>query len=100
MPTYNYECISCKNVILVIQRMNESAFEEYKCTTCKKEQKVRRIISGGSGMIFKGSGFYLTDYTEYGKKDKKIKETKTDSKPVKSEENKNKKKKKKKKKED
>mgnify|MGYP001197962682 CR=1 FL=1 len=92
MPTYNYECISCKNVILVIQGMNESAFEKYKCTTCKTEQRVRRIISGGSGMIFKGSGFYLTDYTEYGKKNKKIKEDKTDSKPKKSKEKKKKKK--------
>ena len=64
--------------------MNELALKKYECTVCNKEQKVRRIISGGSGMIFKGSGFYLTDYTEYGKKDKKMKKDKVKPKPEKN----------------
>ena len=83
MPSYNYECASCKSVIKIIQSMNDLALKRYRCKACNKEQKVRRIISGGSGMIFKGSGFYLTDYTEYGKKDKKMKKDKTTSKPEK-----------------
>ena len=70
--------------------MNDSALKKYECSTCNKEQKVRRIISGGSGMIFKGSGFYLTDYTEYGKKDKKVKKDKVTSKPEKKKDKKKK----------
>ena len=50
--------------------MNEDSFEKYKCSQCNKKTKVKRLIVGGSGMIFKGSGFYLTDYTNYGKADK------------------------------
>ena len=56
MPTYNYECISCKGVVSLIQKMSDPALQRYNCKTCNKEEKVRRIISGGSGMIFKGSG--------------------------------------------
>ena len=70
--------------------MNDSALKKYECSRCNKEQKVRRIISGGSGMIFKGSGFYLTDYTEYGKKDKKVKKDKVTSKPEKKKDKKKK----------
>ena len=51
--------------------MSDSTIETLKCTKCKKVQGVRRIIRGGSGMIFKGSCFYLTDYTKYGKKTEK-----------------------------
>ena len=41
------------------------------CDSCGKKKTLRRLITGGSGMVFKGSGFYLTDYTEYGKNPKK-----------------------------
>ena len=57
--------------------MNDSSLEN--CDSCGEEKTLRRLISGGSGMVFKGSGFYLTDYTEYGKepkKDTKSKDTK------------------------
>ena len=54
----------------IIQRMSDSTLEECDCNTCNKKRKVKRVIKGGSGMIFKGSGFYLTDYTEYGKSPK------------------------------
>jgi len=77
MPTYSYKCQSCSNRLNVFQKMNDSALED--CEECGKKKTLKRLISGGSGMVFKGSGFYLTDYTEYGKKpkkDTKSKETK------------------------
>ena len=49
--------------------MSDSALED--CDSCGKKNVLNRIISGGTGMVFKGSGFYLTDYTQYGKKPKK-----------------------------
>jgi len=49
--------------------MSDSALED--CDSCGKKNVLKRIISGGTGMVFKGSGFYLTDYTQYGKKPKK-----------------------------
>jgi len=70
MPTYSYQCQVCGNTMDVIQRMSDSTLEKYDCSTCDKKRKVKRVIKGGSGMIFKGSGFYLTDYTEYGKSPK------------------------------
>tara|TARA_B100001123_G_C14901447_1_gene863999 strand:- start:255 stop:461 length:207 start_codon:yes stop_codon:yes gene_type:complete len=56
--------------------MNDKPLEKLDCKKCEKIKKVKRIIKGGSGMIFKGSGFYLTDYTGYGKppKDSKAKQ--------------------------
>ena len=44
--------------------MSDSHLDKADCTDCSKT-KVKRIIVGGSGMIFKGTGFYLTDYTGY-----------------------------------
>ena len=67
MPTYNYQCQDCGNIIEIFQKMSDATLEKSNCNKCKKEKKVKRIIQGGSGMIFKGSGFYLTDYTGYGK---------------------------------
>ena len=67
MPTYSYQCEECGDVADIIQKMNDSTLKKSKCLNCNKQQKVRRIIKGGSGIIFKGSGFYLTDYTGYGK---------------------------------
>ncbi|MBT4035660.1 MAG: hypothetical protein HOB84_13510 [Candidatus Marinimicrobia bacterium] len=65
MPTYEYECLSCGNHFDAFQKMSDSHLE--KCVHCKGS--VRRIISGGSGLIFKGSGFYITDYAK-GKAEK------------------------------
>ena len=82
MPTYSYECQSCKNRLNIFQKMNDSPLEN--CDSCGGEKTLRRLISGGSGMVFKGSGFYLTDYTEYGKspknKNKDLKEKKDNNK--------------------
>ena len=77
MPTYSYKCLNCDGVIEIFQSMNDSPFKRLKCANCDQKNDVKRIIIGGSGMIFKGSGFYLTDYTNYGKK-KKDKNTNTE----------------------
>ena len=74
MPTYNYKCNECENKFSVFQKMSDDSVQE--CPQC--EGKVRRIISGGSGMIFKGSGFYLTDYGKSGTS-KKIESIPTES---------------------
>ncbi len=60
MPTYDYFCKKCQNTFEYFQSMSDSALE--KCPKCNNN--VRRLISGGSGLIFKGSGFYLTDYAQ------------------------------------
>jgi len=58
MPTYEYECTKCGYRFEESQKMSDKPLE--KCPKCHK--KVRRLISGGSGIIFKGKGFYATDY--------------------------------------
>jgi putative FmdB family regulatory protein len=57
MPTYEYECKSCGHSFDAFQKMSDPPLS--LCPQCGKE--VRRIINGGSGIIFKGSGFYVTD---------------------------------------
>ena len=58
MPTYDYACQSCNNVFEVFHRISEEP--EITCPKCNSEAK--RKISLGSGLVFKGSGFYVTDY--------------------------------------
>jgi len=57
MPTYEYECKSCGHSFEAFQSMKEAALTS--CPECG--QAVRRMINGGMGIIFKGSGFYVTD---------------------------------------
>jgi len=57
MPTYEYECKSCSHNFEVFQSMSDQALSD--CPECGKE--VRRLIFGGAGVIFKGSGFYVND---------------------------------------
>jgi len=57
MPTYEYECKSCSHSFEVFQSMSDPPLKI--CPECGKE--VRRLIFGGTGVIFKGSGFYITD---------------------------------------
>jgi putative FmdB family regulatory protein len=57
MPTYEYECKSCGYSFDVFQSMSDEPLTS--CPQCGKE--LRRLINGGSGIIFKGSGFYVTD---------------------------------------
>jgi len=82
MPTYEYECKSCAHNFEVFQSMSDEPLKD--CPECGKE--VRRIIFGGTGVIFKGSGFYVTDKgkssgTSAAKTDKKT-EKKTETAPV------------------
>jgi putative FmdB family regulatory protein len=58
MPTYEYECQECGIHFDEFQRMSDPPIR--KCPKCGG--RVKRIISGGAGLIFKGSGFYATDY--------------------------------------
>ena len=67
MPTYDYECTKCGYTFEVFQKVDEEPRK--RCPKCRS--KVKRLISGGCGIIFKGSGFYATDYknkTSSGKK--------------------------------
>jgi putative FmdB family regulatory protein len=59
MPTYDYVCEACGHELELFQ--NISAAPKRKCPACKKS-RLRRKIGGGAGFLFKGSGFYLTDY--------------------------------------
>ncbi|MFA5147480.1 MAG: FmdB family zinc ribbon protein [Candidatus Omnitrophota bacterium] len=58
MPTYEYECEKCGNAFEKFQKMTDDPLK--KCPECGG--KVVRLIGSGSGIIFKGSGFYETDY--------------------------------------
>jgi putative FmdB family regulatory protein len=60
MPTYEYECKSCGHSFEAFQSMVEDPLKT--CPQCGKA--IRRIINGGSGIIFKGSGFYVTDNSQ------------------------------------
>jgi len=75
MPTYEYECLSCGTHFDMFQKMSEVPTD--KCVQC--QGSVRRVISGGSGLIFKGSGFYITDYAAGKGKSKKPKSTCTEA---------------------
>ena len=59
MPTYEYECSACGHLFEQFQMMTADPIK--KCPQCSK-LKVKRLFSGGGGIIFKGSGFYETDY--------------------------------------
>jgi putative FmdB family regulatory protein len=59
MPTYDYECKSCHHTWEAFQSIKAPALK--KCPECGKNQ-ARRVIGPGAGILFKGSGFYITDY--------------------------------------
>ena len=59
MPTYEYECDACHHNFDEFQSMSEPALT--KCPKCGKK-KLRRVFGAGAAVIFKGSGFYQTDY--------------------------------------
>lgn len=57
MPTYDYECFNCQETFEIFQSMQEASLQE--CPSCKG--RVKKLIGGGAGIIFKGTGFYVTD---------------------------------------
>ncbi len=59
MPTYEYECSACSHAFEILQSIADPKLK--KCPKCGK-LKLDRLIGSGSGIIFKGSGFYETDY--------------------------------------
>lgn len=59
MPTYEYQCKNCDHLFEEFQSITAKPLK--KCPECKKMQ-LQRLIGGGAGLIFKGSGFYITDY--------------------------------------
>ena len=59
MPTYEYQCDACEHNFDEFQSMSEPALT--KCPKCGKK-KLRRVFGAGAAVIFKGSGFYQTDY--------------------------------------
>src|SRR5881628_2201960 len=66
MPTYEYKCPAGHRFEKFYPTMNDN--RRVKCPTCGKQ--AQRQISGGAGLVFKGSGFYVTDYKRAGEKQK------------------------------
>jgi putative FmdB family regulatory protein len=64
MPTYEYECLRCGHVFDAFQKITDDPLN--RCPKCKG--KVKRRIGAGAGILFKGSGFYATDYRSEGYK--------------------------------
>jgi putative FmdB family regulatory protein len=60
MPTYEYVCSKCDSEFEVFQSMKDAPLT--KCPECGRKGGVKRKIGGGAGLIFKGTGFYITDY--------------------------------------
>jgi putative FmdB family regulatory protein len=86
MPTYSYECRKCGHVFDVFHAM--SATPKVHCEECNSS-RMERLIGIGSGIIFKGSGFYETDFKEKkgkppSKSDGKSKAKKADAAPKKT----------------
>jgi putative FmdB family regulatory protein len=73
MPTYDYECTKCGHQFEKFQAMSDPLVKT--CPKCKG--KVKRLIGAGAGLLFKGEGFYITDYRskDYKEKSKSDKET-------------------------
>lgn len=91
MPTYEYECAKCGHALEAFQSMSAKPLKT--CPKCGKKS-LQRLMGAGGGLIFKGSGFYITDYRSSDYKTKASAETpavpkpdvKSDAKPaVKSE---------------
>jgi putative FmdB family regulatory protein len=67
MPTYEYRCSACGHKFEKFQSITAAPIKQ--CPECKKN-KAQRLIGTGAGLIFKGSGFYITDYRSEGYKEK------------------------------
>ena len=66
MPTYEYSCEKCGGAFELVQSMRDAPLKECPKKLCRQKKwghgKVKRLIGTGAGLIFKGSGFYITDY--------------------------------------
>ncbi len=77
MPTYDYECDGCKHAFELYQGINDE--KKRKCPECGK-LKLRRLLGTGAAVVFKGTGFYQTDYrSDSYKKAQAADKPKTDS---------------------
>ena len=76
MPTYDYECSACNHTLELFQSITAKHIK--KCPECGK-LKLKRLIGAGSTIIFKGSGFYQTDYRSEEYKSRQKAETKSSS---------------------
>ena len=62
MPTYEYECTKCGTIIEVFQSITQQPKRRLDCETCGDRTPVRRLLGTGGAIVFKGNGFYATDY--------------------------------------
>jgi putative FmdB family regulatory protein len=66
MPTYEYSCEKCGKGFEIFQSMRDETLRECPKELCRQKRwghgKVKRLLGTGAGLIFKGSGFYITDY--------------------------------------
>ena len=85
MPTYEYACIKCGQHFDAFQSMRDEPFRECPKELCRLRKwghgKVKRLLGTGAGIIFKGSGFYSTDYRSNAYKEAAKKETPGSTKP-------------------
>ena len=88
MPTYEYHCTKCERNFDAFQSMRDKAFRECPKELCRLPKwghgKVKRLLGTGAGIIFKGSGFYTTDYRSESYKEAVKKESPKTSKPAES----------------
>lgn len=79
MPTYEYVCTKCNHRFEVFQSMKDKPLTVCPEAVCPQKKwakgKVKKLIGAGAGLIFKGSGFYITDYRSEGYKSAAKKET-------------------------
>jgi putative FmdB family regulatory protein len=73
MPTYEYFCEKCEQTFEVFQSMKDEPFKTCPKDLCRQEVwgegTVKRLLGTGAGLLFKGSGFYITDYRSSGYKE-------------------------------
>lgn len=80
MPFYEYQCSNCGHKLEELQKMSDPPLEN--CPACGKNT-LKRLIGTGAGLIFKGSGFYLTDYKKTKSSSPEITSKTDKSKPAK-----------------
>jgi putative FmdB family regulatory protein len=70
MPTYEYQCDKCKKKFETFQSMKDEPLKVCPKELCRQKTwgkgKIKRLLGTGAGLIFKGSGFYITDYRSEG----------------------------------